>query len=69
MYFHKRRVWWGIIGGGIGGKHVEDPLQVIKKFNYSQFARNTLYYELAYHDYTQKPACPNPTCITSQLDK
>ena len=64
------------MNGGFGGdtgcpspeevwSHAEDPLRVIKKFNYSQFARNTLYYELAYHDYTQKPACPNPTCITS----
>lgn len=46
--------------------YADDPLRVTKEFNYSEFAGNTLYYELAYHDYTQKPACPNPTCITSR---
>ena len=25
-----------------------------------------LYYELAFHDWTQKPSCPNPKCITSK---
>ena len=45
--------------------NAEDPMRVQKEFNYSKFAKDTLYYELAYHDYTQKPACPNPTCITS----
>ena len=37
----------------------------MRKTRYEFKRRDTLYYELAYHDYTQKPACPNPTCITS----
>ncbi len=36
---------------------------VKRTFNLTKFEGH--YYELALHDYTQYPACPSPTCITS----
>lgn len=36
---------------------------VKKEFNLTKFLGS--YYELAFHDYTQYPACPAPSCIRS----
>eukprot|EP00944_MAST-04C_sp_MAST-4C-sp1_P016021 g16021.t1 len=48
----------------------EDPRKVPRTFNMSKFAPAApggfLYYELAFHDWTQKPSCPHPKCITSK---
>jgi len=47
-----------------------DPEKVPRDFDLSKFAPSTpggaLYYELAFHDWTQKPACPDPKCVTSR---
>eukprot|EP00041_Stephanoeca_diplocostata_P041728 m.8648 g.8648 ORF g.8648 m.8648 type:complete len:238 (-) comp6643_c0_seq2:335-1048(-) len=47
-----------------------DPTKVPRTFNMSMFApeapRSLKYYELAFHDWTQKPACPGAKCITSE---
>eukprot|EP00039_Didymoeca_costata_P028050 m.19838 g.19838 ORF g.19838 m.19838 type:complete len:216 (+) comp6686_c0_seq2:85-732(+) len=44
-----------------------DVSKVPRTFNVSKFAPQdgAMYYELAFHDWTQKPSCPSPKCVTS----
>lgn len=54
----------------IWAQNKRDPTKVPRTFSREKLAptapATAKYFELALHDWTQKPACPNPTCITSE---